>query len=79
MLTQTDYDNIMLWVEEFFANSAICLNSCCEDNKEMCDIIANVYVLKKNIIASAGILSEIQIDNLYRRLQCLIDLYVLAP
>lgn len=79
MLTQTDYTNILLWVDEFFANASVCLNSCCEDNKGLCDAIAKVYALKKNILESVGILSEIQIDNLYRRLQCLIDLYVFAP
>jgi hypothetical protein len=31
---------------------------------------------KKNILQADGILTDEQLDNLYRRLQCLINLFV---
>lgn len=79
MLSTTDKDNILLWTNEFLANAVKCLNEyvCC--GKSGCGLrtqIARVTVLKQNAINSAGYLTDVQIDNLYRRLQCLINLKI---
>jgi hypothetical protein len=78
-LTQTDRENIFLWTEEWFANSAVCLNEylCAGKNSgSLCKKIAQVYLLKKNIMSADGILANEQLNNLYTRLQCLINLSV---
>lgn len=79
MLSTTDKDNILLWADEFFANSVICLNEylCC--GKSTCAIenkMAKVLVLKQSLESVGTYISEEKIDNLYRRLQCLINLKI---
>ena len=79
MLTQTYKDNLMLWVKQFFANSVKCLNEyvCCgKSDCKVCEQVAKVYSLMHCIENAGTYISEIEIDNLYRRLQCLIDLKV---
>lgn len=79
MLSSTDRTNILLWTDEFFANSVKCLNEyvCCGKNtNKLCRKIAKVYSLKHAIESAGTYITDIQIDNLYRRLQCLIDLKI---
>ncbi len=79
MLTQTDYDNIILWSNEWFANQVKCMNQniCLGiDSSELCRKIADIFLIRKSIVEAVGILDEDKIDNLYRRLQCLINLFV---
>lgn len=73
-MSLTDRENIILWANEWFANKAICLNDC--GCNKSCKEIAKVYVLQKSILQADGILTDEQLDNLYRRLQCLINLFV---
>lgn len=78
-LTATDRINIMLWVNEWFADSSKCLNSyLCQgvSSKSLCKKIAQVYILRNNILSAEGILTDEQLNNLYTRIQCLINLSV---
>lgn len=75
-LSVEDRQNIILWTNEWFATNAICQNECGCNSKQLCRKIAKVYVLQKNILQADGILTDEQLDNLYRRLQCLINLFV---
>lgn len=79
MLTSTDKTNIFLWTDQFLANAVKCMNEyvCC--GKSGCELkshIAKVVVLKQNITNATSYLTVEQIDNLYRRLQCLINLKI---
>lgn len=79
MLTADDKTNILAWTNEFLANSVECINNdVCRgiSSEKLCRKIARVTVLKQNVINAAGYLTDLQIDNLYRRLQCLIDLKI---
>lgn len=78
-LTATDRTNIMLWVNEWFADSSKCLNDyLCKgiSSKNLCKKIARVYVLRNGILSADGILTDEQLNNLYTRIQCLINLSV---
>lgn len=79
MLSSTDKTNILLWTDQFFAESVECLNEyvCCgKSSCKLCAKIAKVYSLKHAIENAGTYITEIQIDNLYRRLQCLINLRI---
>ena len=78
-LTEDDKTNILLWTNEYFAESAKCLNGyVCQGKSSngLCKKIAQVYILKNGILSADGIVTEEQLNNLYTRLQCLINLSV---
>lgn len=79
MLTSTEKTNILLWADQFFAESVVCLNEyvCCGKSPcGLCAKVAKVYSLKHAIESAGTYITETQIDNLYRRLQCLINLRI---
>ena len=79
MLTDDDKTAILAWTDQFFANATKCLtdNVCMGKSDPKLEAhIARVLVLKQNIEIAGDYLTDLQIDNLYRRLQCLINLKI---
>lgn len=77
MLSVSDRENLLLWGKYYIGsvtsqnnvnlNKGVPLSSCCNN-------LVKVYMLMDLIDCSEGVLDDDLIDNLYRRLQCLIKL-----
>lgn len=79
MLTDTDRSNLLLWANYFIGNFTKANNAnLCKgiSTSSGCDKVVKVYMLMDLIQCSDDFLEDEEIDNLYRRLQCLIDLTV---
>lgn len=79
MLSTTDRENIIAWAKYYIGNVTKQNNTnLCKgiSTQSCCDRTVKIYMLIDLIECSDNILEENQIDNLYRRLQCLIDLTV---
>jgi hypothetical protein len=68
---------ILEWTRRFYADSVICLNDfCAGKQKALRYKMAKVLLLQQSILQAEGLLSELDIINLYNRLQCLIGLSI---
>lgn len=85
MLSEQDRTNILLWVKKYFAeatktrNNELCAGVECN---RTCDEVAKVFILKRliekteELVAGGHEIQDAEIENLYRRLTCLIRLKI---
>lgn len=79
MFSSEDRTNLLLWADVWYGDTTRCITQneiCGACNKKLYDNIFKVYVLRELIESAEGRLTDEEIDLLYQRLGCLINLTI---